>query len=229
MLLRTLVLMAFVVALAIALVHACAALARARVHRAASIAAAAGFDRGLAAVQVAIATAIARGDDPRTVAFVAPSPAPACASVAADGSCALTVAVAIASTTTQTIGSGSEPCVAACARDLQGNDAVEEGRLAVRVTASAVGPNGTIFSTRDRYALFRTTRVPPFASLIGERDATGEGVALGASEGEDAGTPALTTVDVRYVDAETGAYVEGNAWRTGAWAHDDASATAWEP
>ncbi|HEY8320354.1 MAG TPA: hypothetical protein VIG46_01005 [Candidatus Baltobacteraceae bacterium] len=229
MLLRTIALVAFVVALATALLHACAALARARVHRAAAIAAAAGFDRGLAAAQVAIATAIAGGDDPRSVAFVAPTPAPACASVAADGSCALTVAVAIASTTAQAVGSGSAPCASACAWDLQGNDAVEEGRLALRVTASAVGPNGTIFSTRDRYALFRTTRVPPFASLIGERDATGEGVALGASEGEDAGTPALTTVDVRYVNGTTGASVEGNAWRSGAWEHDDAGATAWEP
>jgi len=82
---------------------------------------------------------------------------------------------------------------------------------------------------RDRYAIFRTTRTAPYASLIGMRDASGESVAQDASEGEDAGAPGVTTVDVRYVNATTGANVDGNAWRSGAWSHGDASATAWEP
>jgi len=230
MLLRTIVIVAFVIALATALLHASAALARARLHRAAAIAATAEFDRGLASAQVAIASAIAGGDDPRSVGFVAPTPAPSCADARSDGSCALTVSLAIASTTTQPVGpaAGSD-CAPACAYDLQGNDAVDEGRISLRVTATASGPEGTAFATRDRYAIYRTTRVPPYASLIGERDASAEGIATGTSEGEDAGTPSLTTVDVRYVDAGTGASIEGNAWRSGAWARDDASATAWEP
>ena len=227
MLARTIVLVAFVIALAVALLHACALLARARVHRVAANAASTSFDRALAVVQGELASEIAAGGDPRSIAFVAPTPAPTCASAMADGTCALTVALAVASTTTQPIGPTGDDCTPACARNLQGNDAVDEGRIAVRIRASASGRNGTVFSTRDRYAIFRTTRTAPYASLIGVRDASGEGVAIGTSEGEDAGTPALTTVDVRYVDAATGASMEGNAWRSGAWSRDDAGCAYW--
>lgn len=231
MLARTAAVVAFVVALAIALLHACALSARARVHRVAAGAAAESFDRALASVQMQIAGEIAAGADPRSLPPAMPSPAPSCASVRPDGTCALTVTVAIASTTTQPIPAttAGDDCTATCAHNLQGNDAVAEGRLSVRVTARASGSNGTVFASRDRFAIFRTTRTEPYASVIGMRDASGEGVAIGTSEGEDAGTPAFTTVDVRYVNAATGASMAGNAWRSGAWEHDDAGATAWEP
>ena len=231
MLARTVALVALVIALAVALLHACTLSARARVHRIAAVAAAESFDRALASAQSQIAGEIAAGADPRSLPPAMPAPAPSCASVRPDGTCALTVTVAIASTTTQRISgtTAGDDCTATCAQNLQGNDAVAEGRLSVRVTASASGPNGTVFASRDRYAIFRTTRTAPYASLIGMRDASGEGVAAGASEGDDAGTPALTTVDVRYVNAATGASMAGNAWRSGAWEHDDAGARAWEP
>jgi len=228
---RTVVVVALVVALAVALLHACALSARARVHRVAASAAAASFDRALASVQAQIASEIAAGDDPRSLPSAMPTAAASCASVLPDGTCALTVTVTIASTTTQPISGSTagDGCAATCAQDLQDNDAVAEGRLSVRVTSNASGPDGMVFSSRDRYAIFRTTRTAPYASLIGTRDASGEGIATGTSEGEDAGTPARTTVDVRYVNAATGASMEGNAWRSGAWQRDDASATAWEP
>ena len=230
MLARSVVVLAFVVALATALVHSCAVLARARVHRIAATAVARSFDLALARTQAQLAGAIARGADPRTAAFVPTAFAPSCASARADGTCALTISTATAPTTTLAIA--SEPagaCLPLCANDLQGNDAIEEGRFALRISVRAIGGTGTSFATRDRYALFRTTRLPPYASLIGTRDASGESIVAGIGEGEDAGTPALTTVDVRYVNAATGASMEGNAWQTRPWANADAGATAWQP
>lgn len=147
-----------------------------------------------------------------------------------DRTCALTIAVGFAPTTAQGIATASgSDCVPRCANNVQGNDAIDEGRFALRIDVRATGPSGTVFASRDRYAIFRTTRVAPFASLIGTRDAGGQSIAAGSSEGEDAGTPALTTVDVRYVNAATGAKMDGNAWQTRPWASSDASGTAWEP
>jgi hypothetical protein len=227
---RTVVIVAFVVALASALLHATALLARARVHRVAVAAVATSFDVALAMTQAQLAGAIASGGDPRNLTLAMPSPKPSCASVRPDGTCALTIALTLASSATQTVGAAeSNDCTPQCASNLQGNDAVDEGRFALHISASAAGPNGTVFATRDRYAIFRTTRLAPYASLIGTRDASGESIAGGTSEGEDAGAPALTTVNVRYVDAATGASMEGNAWQSRGWANADASGTAWEP
>ena len=218
MLARTVVVIAFLVALAGALIHTCALMARARAHRIAATAVAASFDAALAATQAQLATAITSGGDPRALAIALPSPTPSCASVRADGTCALTVSAMLAATTTQPVGDdASESCAPQCANDLQGNDAIDEGRFALRISASASGPTGMVFAMRDRYAIFRTTRVAPYASLIGMRDASGESIAAGTSEGEDAGAPALTTVDVRYVNAKTGASVAGNAWQSRGW------------
>ncbi len=63
----------------------------------------------------------------------------------------LSIAVAFAATTSQGIAtSNGGDCVPQCANDLQGNDALDEGRFAVRIGASAIGPNGTVFASRDR-------------------------------------------------------------------------------
>ncbi len=230
MLARAVVVIAFVGALASALLHTSASLARARVHRVAATAVAASFDAALVAARAGIAANIAAGGDPRAVAFVAPTPGPSCASARSDGTCALTISVAFAVTTVRGVAdSGGADCLPRCARDLQGNDAVDEGRFALRIDARVDGPTGTVFASRDRYAIFRTTRVAPYASLIGMRDAGGESIAADSSEGEDAGTPALTTVDVRYVNAATGAKMDGNAWQMRSWSSSDASGTAWEP
>lgn len=230
MLARAIVVIAFVVALATALVHACASLARARVHRIAATAVATSFDAALAAAQAELAAELAAGGDPRAIAFVPSTPPPTCARTLVDGTCVLTIVVAFAATTTTAIGSvRTGACVPQCAIDLQGNDAIEEGRFALRIDARASGPSGTVFASRDRYAVFRTTRIAPYASLIGTRDAAGESIAAGSSEGEDAGTPVLTTVDVRYVNAATGAKMDGNAWQTRSWASSDAGGTAWQP
>ncbi len=230
MLARAVVVIAFVGALATALLHTCALLARARVHHVAATAVAASFDAALASAQAGLAANIAAGGDPRGVGFVPPTPAPACASPGSEGACALTISVAFAATTVQGVAtSGGGDCVPQCARDLQGNDAVDEGRFALRIEARADGPTGTVFASRDRYAIFRTMRVAPYASLIGTRDVGGESIAVDSSEGDDAGTPALTTIDVRYVNAATGAKMEGNAWQTRSWSSSDASGTAWEP
>lgn len=105
---------------------------------------------------------------------------------------------------------------------------IDEGRLALRIDACATGPSGAVFATRDRYDLPDDSG-RAYASMIGMRDAGDESIVAGSSEGEDAGTPALMTVDVRYANAATSAKMDGNAWQTRPWASSDASGTAWEP
>jgi len=99
------------------------------------------------------------------------------------------------------------------ARNLQGNDAVAEGRYEVRIRTS----------TRDRYALFRTFRAPPYAMLAGIRDAT-----TGTATGDDAGA-IPTRIEVRYVNAATGATSSGDAWTQRAIANAGAASPRWDP
>jgi hypothetical protein len=230
-LLRTVFVVAFLVALAGVIVGATASLARAQVHRRAAIAADASFAQAVAATQAGIASAIAGGADSRNLTFVPPSTPPACAAVDAGGKCALNVTTSIDNTTTQPIATSADAaaCTPLCAQNIQGNDAIGEGRLAVRVRAAVSGASGEIFAARDRYAIFRTLRLPPYAALIGTRDATSETIGIGNMEGADAGVPALSTIDVRYVNAATGASLDANAWQTRGWDAASRSGTAWEP
>lgn len=181
MLARSLVIVAMIVALAGALLHAAALLARARVERAHERAASLAFDASLAQTKAAIAGALARGADPRALAVTLPPGA---------------VAVPLVDD----------------ARDLQSNDAVDEGRYAVRIRDG----------TRDRYAIFRVFRTPPYAMLAGIRDGT-----AAPQTGDDAGAES-TRVSVRYVDAVSGASFAGDAWDA---ATADAAATSppWDP
>ncbi|HVS45794.1 MAG TPA: hypothetical protein VMS32_03935 [Verrucomicrobiae bacterium] len=230
MLLRTVVVVALIAMLAMTIVQACAALGRAAVHRTAAQAADDAFADDLAEVKTELATAIAGGADPRTVT-IAPTPQPTTCAVATAGGCALSIGNTILATTASPVGDLVEDpasCAPRCASNVQENDAIAEGRIAVAIHVTVTGASGEIFARRERYALFRTLRVPPYAALVGTRDATDEAVASGASTGDDAGLPA-TVVNVRYVNATTGASTDANAWQSRGWDDGGSNTTAWDP
>jgi hypothetical protein len=111
---------------------------------------------------------------------------------------------------------------------VQENDAISEGRIAVAIAVSVTGASGEVFAHRERDALFRTLRVPPYAALVGIKDATDEAIAAGASAGDDAGLPA-TVIDVRYVNAQTGASTDANVWQSRGWSDGSGTAPPWDP
>jgi hypothetical protein len=226
MLLRTLFVVAFLAALGATIVHATASLANARVHRRATLAVDRAVASALAAVQSAIATQIQSSADPRALQLEVPNTATSCAAYHAS-TCALTITTTL-DATAEAAPSGS-PCAPLCASDVQGNDAIAEGRTSVRVRVVATGSDGTSLAMRDRYVVFRVWKVAPYVALAGTRDVSTDAIANGTSEGDDAGTPAVTTVGVRYVNTRTGASVEGNAWSSQGWSNSNASVTDWDP
>jgi hypothetical protein len=251
MLIRTLFIVLLLATLGAAIVHSTASLARAEVHRRANIAADTAFNAAVVVVQASAVSAIAGGADPRALPTLIPAVAPTCAVATTESTgvpnngaaCALTTTTTIVPTTTQEIGISPEgsgggsgsACAPLCAMNAQENDAIAEGRLAVHITVAVNGGSGgsagggEIFASRDRYAIFRTIRIPPYVTLAGTRDATADAIAGGTSEGDDTGTPSLTTISVRYVNASTGAGVDANAWQSRSWNNLDTSGTTWDP
>ena len=145
---------------------------------------------------------------------------------------ALRASAAITDTTLEHVSAAS-PCLSTCAPlcavSLQENDAVVEGRFAVRIRVVVSGATAVALAARDRYAVFRTFRVVPYAALAGVRDVGSDGIATGSSEGDDGGSPIATTVNVRYLNALTGASIDANAWSTRSWSDSDARDSAWDP
>jgi hypothetical protein len=229
-LLRTLFAVVLLTAVAGTIVHATAALAAARVHRAAALAADRFAAQALAEVQSTVGAQVAAGADPRAIKVVLP-PLQGCV-LRLSASCALRASAEISNTTLKGVShtsSGLGACAPLCAISLQENDAVAEGRVAVRIRVTASGGTGVALAARDRYAVFRTFRVPPYAALAGIRDVGSDGIAIGSSEGDDSGAPIATTVNVRYVNATTGHGIDANAWSTRSWSDSDARGSAWDP
>jgi hypothetical protein len=225
-LLRALFVVALLTALGATIVHAAATLADARVHRRATLAIDRAVAAALAAVQSAAAVQIQAGADPRALRLEIPSVAASCAVYVAS-MCALTVTTTIDATADST--PSESPCAPLCAVDEQGNDAIAEGRTSVRIRVVAAGSDGTTVAMRDRYALFRVWKLAPYVALAGTRDVSTDAIANGYSEGDDAGYPAVTTVGVRYVNARTGASIDGDAWTSRGWSNSNAGATDWDP
>lgn len=230
MLIRSVFCVALLCALGGVIVHAVGALADARMHRAASAAAARAFAGATAQIRDRVAAQIQAGADPRAIALQSFDVAPTCTSSDAAHACALSADAAVTGTLTSGIGSAnSATCAPLCAANVQENDSIDEGRFSARVRVTVTAADGTIYARRDRYALFRTMRVAPYAQLDGTRDATGATIAAGFAEGDDGGIPDATTANVRYVNAQTGATLDGNAWATRGWSNGDAVATGWDP
>jgi hypothetical protein len=229
-LLRTLFAVALLTAVAGTMVHATAALTAARVHRAAALAADRSLAQTLAEVQSSIQSQITAGADPRALKMGLP-PLETCALRLAT-SCALRVSATITDTTLKDVSTTSSSlggCAPLCAMSLQENDTIAEGRVAVRIRVVVRGGTAVALAARDRYAVFRTFRVPPYAALAGVRDVGSDGIAIGSSEGDDGGSPIATTVNVRYLNAVTGGSIDANAWSTRSWSDSDARASGWDP
>jgi len=240
MLIRTFFMLAMICALATAMVHTTASLARADIHRRANIAADAAFAAAIFNFSLNAATAIASGSDPRTLPTITPPASPTCASTNTAGNCEFTATITTTSTTTQQVGispESSSTCAPLCAINAQENDAVSEGRIAAHIIVTITGGsgsngsigNGPLFATRNRYAIFRTIRILPYVTLIGIRDATTDTISTNSQEGDDTGMPSLTTINVVYKNANTGASMPGNAWQSRAWNDANAGIGNWEP
>jgi hypothetical protein len=228
-LLRTLLSVAFIIALGTCVVQSATGLVRARLLRAAQTAADHGAAAALAAIQTAGASAIAGGSDPRELRITPPSVAGCAAPDQAN--CPLHVTVSFENTTTKW-AVGAVPgasCAPLCAVGMQENDAVAEGRLAERFRIRVIGSDGSVLAERDRYAVFRTFRAPPYLALAGTRDAGSDAIASGTSEGDDGGVPGSTTVNVRYVNGANAAAIDANVWSSRAWSDADARASDWDP
>ncbi len=224
MLLRTLFALVLFTALAETALHGVHALAQAAVRREALVAVRAEIAGATGAARDAVAQAIMAGGDPRRLD---PQPPPPLAG------CRVRVGDACALQGRATVGFALEPTASPCPQSgcvvyEQGNDAVVEGRIEATIAAQALAPSGAVLASRVQKVVFRTLRVPPYAALAGQSDAT----AAAGAPGDDAGAAPTgaspgTLVDVIYQNAVTGAAIPANVWRATAESRD--GATAWKP
>jgi hypothetical protein len=225
MLLRTLVLLAFIAALADTLLQGAAALARASLHERAVAASREGFISGLQRAQQWLAENMESQTAPSTVAV--PSPYATC-TIAGDATCAMTVTTTI-STPAPTVAPTSSTCPGTdCVVYLQNNAAIVESRFRVHVSSTVTGASGDVYATRDDDVTFRTYLAPPYASLAGSIDDT-IGAVVPNGNGDDggasSGTPTL--VNVEYVQPGSNASpLPGNVWQAQAQ-HSAPTAPAW--
>jgi hypothetical protein len=229
MLLRTLFVLVFLMAIAETIVHGAHALAGALLGRQASIALQTSLADAVATAQETVAGAIEAGGDPRALSPVAPSPAPTCV-LQTQKTCGLFGETSIAF---QPPAATASPCPsAACAAYAQGNDAVDEGRIDAVITVQIVTSNGAVLASRSGRAAFRTLLVAPYAVAAGNGDDSLASVA-NAGTGDDAGTVPLRTapgtlIDVLYQNRVTGQTMPANVWNPQA-PGSSAAAPAWAP
>jgi len=224
-LLRTLFALVLFTALAETVLHGVHALGQITLRREALLAVRAEIAAATDEAREAVARAVISGGDPRRLDPQPPPPVAGCR-LRLHGECALegraTVRFAQAPT--------PSPCPdLTCTVYEQGNDVVAEGRIEATIAAQALGPSGAVLASRVQSIVIRTLRVPPYAALAGQSDATD--VAAG-SPGDDAGAAPIgaapgTLIDVLYKNAITGATIPANVWQPTAESRD--GATAWRP
>ncbi len=223
MLLRTILVLLFVAALAEAVVHGAAALAQATLHHRAVAATRALFADQIAAAQTAIA-AVA-GAKP-----AAPQPLATCAYADAGG-CAMQ---AVATVSLATPGPAETPTACPqtdCTIYLQTNSAVNESRVTFHFSAVITARGGATLATRAGNVTFRTFTAPPYAALAGSLDETLDALENGGV-GDDGGSSAAgasTLINVQYVPqgASATSGVSGNAWQAQD-EHPAQQAPAWD-
>jgi hypothetical protein len=227
MLLRTLLLLLFIAALADTLLQGSAALARASLHERAVAASRQAFVSGVERAQQLLVQNIASQTPPSAIAL--PSPYATCA-VSDASTCTMTVTTTI-STPAPNVASTPSVCPRTdCVVYLQNNAAVAESRFRVHVNAIVTGSSGALYAIRAGDVTFRTYLTPPYASLAGSIDDTIGGVAPngnGDDGGASSGTPTL--VNVEYVQPGSSATpLPADVWLTQAQ-HPAAAAPAWNP
>jgi hypothetical protein len=225
MLLRTLFALVLFTALAETMLHGVQALGLSALRREALLAVHAQIAAATEDAREAAARAVISGGDPRRLDPQPPPPVAGCR-LRLRGECALdgraTVSFAPAPS--------PSPCADfACTVYEQGNDVVAEGRIDATIAAQALGPGGGVVASRVQSIVIRTLRVPPYAALAGQSDASD--VAAG-SPGDDAGAAPIgaapgTLIDVLYQNAITGAVIPANVWQPTAESRN--GATSWRP
>ena len=210
MLLRTLFLAIFIIAIGDTVVYAASAIARTSYHARQIAALRNGLTVGISDAQQAAATG------------AVPAPTSTCAFANAGG-CALTVAIAVA-VASPAPATTSCPAVT-CTVLLQNNSAVVESRAAFVVSAAVVAGNGDVLARRAAAVSFRTFAQPPYASLVGSLDETLD-AAIASGNGDDGGNAAGTLIHVRYQGAA--GTVSGDVWKAHA-EQPSGAAAAWDP
>lgn len=186
MLIRAMVLIAFVTVLAETIGYGAAALARMSFHA-----------REHAAVRAAMSDAIRRTQNAAAGGSI-PQPSATCA-YATNLGCAITVKTAIA-VPAPNPGSTPSSCTnAACTVYLQNNSHVGESRATYEITAQVIAANGDVMMTRAGVVAFRTFATAPYAALVGSFDATLDAIANGGV-GDDAGSASQTNATLIHVE-----------------------------
>jgi hypothetical protein len=219
-LLRTLFLLLLIATLIETVVHGVHASVQAALRRQAAAAVRGQLETSTTLAREAVARAIETGGDPRDPQPVPPSPAPACRLHGPHG-CAIEGIARIEFRAEDGNNPGTPaPCPSpSCTAYLQGNDAVDEGRVAATIQAEAVTAGGAVLAARTVRVTFRTLREPPYAALAGQADESLEGASGTSGAGDDAGAAPNgaapgTLIDVLYENAATGATIPANVWRS---------------
>jgi hypothetical protein len=212
MLIRAMLLIAFVTVLAETAVYGAAALARMTFHARERAALRAAFSDAIRAAQ----TAAAGG------AISAPS---ATCVFTTDKGCAITVRTTI-SVPTPVAGATPSSCPNGdCTVYMQNNSHVAESRASYTIAAQVIASNGDVLATRRGVVAFRTFATPPYAALVGSLDDTLDAMANGGIS-DDAGNESATSSTLIHVDYQQSGnpatQVPADVWR----ALDEHPATA---
>lgn len=197
MLLRSLFLALFIVAIGETIVVAVSGIARAAYRGRQTSALRIGLSNGIAQAQLAAAGA------------PLPSPTTTCTYAPASG-CALSVRTVVTAATPAAIPTPSSCPAISCTVLLQENTAVTESRASYIITAQALVPNGDVVAMRSGTVTFRTFAQAPFSTLTGSLDATLDAL-MSAGAGDDAGNAAGTLIHVEY--RGTAASVPADVWQ----------------
>ncbi len=212
MLIRAMVLIAFVAVLAETIVYGAAALARMAFHA-----------REHAAVRAAFSDAV-RGAQSAAAGGPVPQPSATCG-YATNTGCVITVRTMISVATPVPASTPSACPEDGCTVYEQNNSHVAESRASYAITAQVLASNGDVLMTRSGIVAFRTFATPPYAALVGSLDATLDAIADGGA-GDDAGSasnPNSTLIHVEYQQTGGPATpVPADVWR----ALDEHPATA---
>lgn len=203
MLLRALVLVAFIAVLGETIVYGASALARMSFHA-----------RERAAVRSAFAAGVLRAQQ-AAIDGTIPQPSATCAYANQNG-CAIMVRTSIA---VATPAPGATPLACAnagCTIYLQGNTHVGESRASYTITEEVLATNGDVMMARRANVAFRTSATPPYAALTGSLDATLDAIDRGRTgdDGGNAATGVSTLIHVEYQrSGGVGQRTPGDVWR----------------
>ena len=215
MLLRSLFVLALVGTLAETLVHGVHALAGSVFRGRAELAVQDEIASAATTARTVLVLAIEAGGDPRALDPSPPPPSMECRlyvrrGCALEGSATMSFSLPPPAT--------PSPCPGgSCSVYEQENDAVEEGRVTVTIAAQAKATGGAVLAARTAQLTFRTLRLPPYAVLAGQADASAAPPGHTAA-GDDAGAAPNgaapgTLIDVLYENAVTGSTIPANVWQ----------------